>query len=177
MFRIYSRFDVGAFCEWHECRGCEAQFAGDFESARFWLSGFLTGDEQAMTLRAVAQRAGDGYRLNARSGQDLVEDLAHRIASGQLRICQRQSLPVQDEAIVLETAPSAASTAPPPPPVRSRSAPIAPPRSEASTLPPNVDAAAMARVLRSAADEGVPFCEVCEEARRARETAAAEAAA
>ena len=177
MYRIYSRFDTGILCEWHECTGCESPLQpGEYDSAKIWLSGFLVNDERAMNLRIAAHHGGDGLGLTQRSGQHVVDELARRIASGQLRVCHRQSVIVDDEPMVMEAAPTTLS--PPPPPVaRGRSAPVSAPPPEQRTLPPNVDAAATAAVLTQAAQDGIPFCEVCEKARLERERAAAEAPA
>ena len=75
-----------------------------------------------------------------------------------------------DEGVPLVKAP------PPPKPARRwvEPPPPAPPApSEDATFTPNLDAAALAKVLRDAAQAGVPFCEECEKARQAQSRTAA----
>lgn len=159
MFRIHSRFDVGDFCAWNECRGCRPKFeAGDRAAARDWLSGFLVNDAQAAVLRQLAHRPGADRHLPLHSTQAVVDHLAQLIAHGELRVCGRDHPAPQ-----IETSVGTAPPGPPPPPVaaRSRSAPVAPPP-EPTTLPGNLDAAAMAATLVAAANAGAPFCEICE---------------
>lgn len=164
MFRIYSRFDVGDFCTWNECKGCRPKFdAGEREAARDWLRGFLVDDAHVAVLRQLAHRAGADRGLPLHTTQAVVDQLAHLVASGELRVCGRDH-----PSHLIETSVGTAPPGPPPPPVapRTRSAPVAAP-SEPATLPGNVDASAMAATLVAAAEAGVPFCEVCEKNKKA----------
>jgi hypothetical protein len=81
----------------------------------------------------------------------------------------RRDLPAP--AILLERAPAPAPTDPPaeaPAPAPART-----PAKEARPKPWSGDAVAQAQTLRDAARDGVPFCAVCEAARRERERQAA----
>ncbi len=173
MYRIYSRFDTGTLCEWHECTGCESPLQlGEYESAKIWLSGFLFNDEQLMNLRVSAHHCSDKLGLTQRSGKDVVEDLARMIGNGELRVCHKQTVVIHEEPMVMGVAPAEPSQ-PAPPVSRGRSAPVRPPPPEPSTLPSNVDAKATAAVLTEAAESGTPFCEACEKAKKERESAEA----
>ena len=160
MYRIYSRFDVGDFCTWHECKGCQPKFSlGEHEAARDWLRGFLVDDAHAVTLRRLAHLAGGDVGLTQHSTQGVIEQLAGLIACGQLRVCGK------DQAVhLIQTSTGTAPPGPPPPPpaARGASAPVVAPPPAPSTLPAQVDAAAMAKTLVAAAAEGAPFCEICE---------------
>lgn len=176
MFRIHSRFDTGALCEWHECQGCDSPIkAGEYESARTWLRGFLIDDAQAMDLRHRAHGTGDGLGLGTRNGEGVVEELARKIGSGWLRVCSLQSTVKQDQAMQTEIGQPTSPPPPPPPVNRSRATTVAAPPPEPTTMPSNLDAVAMAKVLTAAAESGVPFCEICEKNKRARQTAEATA--
>jgi hypothetical protein len=75
--------------------------------------------------------------------------------------------------------PLLAPAPPPPAPAsspRPAAAPAAAPPAAETTFGSDLDVAAMVAVLQQAAQDGVPFCEECEKAKRAA-TAAAETAA
>ncbi len=177
MYRLCSRFETGAMCEWHQCSGCESPLQpGEFEAARIWLRGLLLNDGQGANLRAIAYQGIDRAGLTHRSVVEVVDELAWKISSGQIKVCQRQR-EVDDPATVVGPLAPRAAPAPAPSSSRSRSAPVAPPPPEPTTMPRNVDAAAVAAVLTEAAKSGAPFCEVCEKARVERERQTAGAAA
>ncbi|WP_418320994.1 hypothetical protein [Piscinibacter sakaiensis] len=168
MLKLYSRFDIRTLCERHECTGCEA---GDPASASFWLSRFIGHGEPASSLRLVADDGSESFEISRRSDTDLVDMLAQRIDNGELRICNR--LARHEEPMVLTPVRPVPPKEPPPPVSRRRSAPVAAPPPEPTTMPATVDVAAMAAVLTSAAQEGVPFCEICARAQAERERTAA----
>lgn len=177
MFRIHSRFEEGAFCEWHECQGCVPRFGLDErEAAATWLRGFLVDDAQVAALRESAHRAGDGLGLVGLGSQQVIDQVAWLISTGRVRVCGRGGDAASAVQEVMKTTDSPPRPAfdpvlPVRTPPRSRSAP--PPSSpEDSTLPGAVDADAMADALLGAAADGTPFCEMCE---KQRETAASAA--
>lgn len=170
MFRIHSRFDEGAFCEWHECRGCEPRFrVHEREAALDWLRGFLVDDTQVATLRAAAHQIGLLTDLAGQTSQQVVDRLAWLIGSGRLRVCGRATR--TDESAVQEilggtdTRPRSGfdSILPVRSPGRGRAAP--PPAVDDGTFS-EMDATAMMQALLSAAADGSPFCEVCDKAGR-----------
>lgn len=175
MSSVYSRFDVGEFCTWHECQGCQPRIPpGEHDAARDWLRGFLVDDAQVARLRQLGHLSVGDAGLSLQGSHSVIEQLAGQIASGQLRVCGKYH-PVHQ----IETSAGTAAAGLPPAP-----APVAAPRSasavtaaapDPATLPSTTDAKAMASVLVAAAAQGLPFCEVCEKKKAARQ--AEEAAA
>ena len=112
----------------------------------------------------------DDERLLVRAtDEEVCARVAGLIASGYLRLCGTKTQVYRDEGVPLVKAPPVPKPArrwlePPPP------APPAP--IEDSTFTPNLDAAALAKVLKDAARAGVPFCEECEKARRTQQRTA-----
>ena len=103
--------------------------------------------------------------LSGVSGIRLAAWTAEELQAGRLKILWRRRT-----QLVVGAAPAAAPVAP-----RRSPAPVSssPPTPQYSTFPPDVDAAAIARVLQDAAQDGVPFCEECMKAQAARDGAAA----
>jgi len=103
--------------------------------------------------------------LSGVSGIRLAAWTAEELQAGRLKILWRRRT-----QLVVGAAPAAAPVAP-----RRSPAPVSssPPTPQYSTFPPDVDAAAIARVLQGAARDGVPFCEECMKAQAARDGAAA----
>lgn len=174
MFRIHSRFDAIALCEWHECTGCpEMPFGRNRESTGRWLAQLLTDDARRAVVREMVHGTGDGLGLANASTEQVVDQLVDSIASGRLRVCGK--LGVQPHETPMSLVMAMAPPGPAPAPVaRSSSAPAAAAAPEAATLP-LIDAPAMAAVLVAAAEDGVPFCEICEKNKRERQAAAATA--
>lgn len=175
MFRIHSRFDAIALCEWHECSGCpELPLGRNREATGRWLAQFLTDDARRSLLRDMVHVTGDGLGLGTVSTQQVVDQLVDCFASGRVRVCGK--LGVQPHESAMNLVKAMAPPGPAPAPVaRSSSVPAAAPP-EAATLPP-IDAGAMAAVLVAAAEDGVPFCEICEKKKQARQAASAGATA
>ena len=103
--------------------------------------------------------------LSGVSGIRLAAWTAEELQAGRLKILWRRRT-----QLVVGAAPAAAPVAP-----RRSPAPVSssPPTPQYSTFPPDVDAAAIARVLQDAARDGVPFCEECMKAQAAQDGAAA----
>ena len=99
--------------------------------------------------------------LSGVSGIRLAAWTAEELQAGRLKILWRRRT-----QLVVGAAPAAAPVAP-----RRSPAPVSssPPTPQYSTFPPDVDAAAIARVLQGAARDGVPFCEECMKAQAARD--------
>ena len=171
MFRIHSRFDAITLCQWRECTGCpEPAFVRNRDATNRWLGSFLSDDIGQGWLREMAHATGDGLGLARLRPHQLLDHLTDSIATGRLRVCGKGGVIPHEELMELTSA-MAPPGAPPPPVVRSSSASAAAAAPEAAALPP-VDAAAMAAVLVAAAEDGVPFCEICERARQARQSTA-----
>lgn len=171
MFRIHSRFDAISLCTWRECTGCpEPAFVRNREATNRWLSTFLSDDVGQGRLREMAHATGDGLGLATLKPHQILDHLTDCIATGRLRVCGKGGVVPHEAPMELTT--GMAPPGPPPEPVaRSSSAPAAAPP-EPPTLPP-VDGEAMAAVLVAAADDGVPFCEICEKNKQARQATAA----
>jgi hypothetical protein len=125
------------------------------ESTLSYLRQFLgDGENRAVLRRYLAE---GGLQLGGRhfSDEDLLVVLAHRIATGELRILtRRMNQPKPPLEAPAETTPREveASQVRPPPPA---SAPAAAPAEEES----EVDQLAQAQTLESAAESGAPLCE------------------
>lgn len=158
-------------CRWHECRGCEHVDSEQSIDAALRALRERKFDLAAMDdLRHVALRYDDERLLVRATDDEVCTRVAVLIASGRLRLCGERPDVYQDEGVPLVKAP------PPPKPARRwvEPPPPAPPApSEDATFTPNLDAAALAKVLRDAAQAGVPFCEECEKARQAQSRTAA----
>ena len=171
---IPSRLRQDTVCRWHECRGCEHVDNEEGIDAALRALRERKLDLAAMDdLRRVAQHYDDERLLVRATDDEVCVRVAVLIASGRLRLCGAQPQVYRDEGVQLVKAPPQPKPArrwvePPPP------APPAP--SEDATFSPNLDAMAMAKVLRDAAQAGMPFCEECEKARRAQPRTAASAA-
>lgn len=113
--------------------------------------------EHSAAARTLADLSGvSGIRLAAWTAEEL--------QAGRLKILWRKRT-----QLVIGVTPAAAPAAPrrTPTPVSS-----SPPTPQYSTFPPDIDAAAIARVLQDAARDGVPFCEECMKAQAARDGSA-----
>lgn len=97
------------------------------------------------------------------SRRDMLQALAQRLADGRLIIMDRFANPgthhnfKRKPKLALQSVP--ATTSPPP---------KAPPPAAEPDAPPEIDEAAQAQTLKSAADNGKPFCEICEKAKAER---------
>jgi len=153
-------------------------FQGRSDLALSWLRRFQSDRLVMSELRTLLDRAANP--LSRSSDDAVLKEVAARLSSGEFHICTEYGHPIHmavadvqpadpDAAAkeALENAPPARAPAPPPP---------APAPAPAPTIPENADAAQIASVLTEAAQEGAPFCEVCEKA-KAEEAAAAAAAA
>ncbi len=165
MHWIPPRLREDTVCRWHECRGCEHvdDEHGVEDAIRALRERKL--DQAAMEdLRHLALRYDDERLLVRATDDEVCGRVAGLISSGRLRLCGAMPQLYRDEGVPLVKAPPEPKPArrwveppPPAPPV-----PI-----EDSTFTPNLDAAALAKVLKDAAKAGMPFCEECEKARRA----------
>ena len=167
---IPPRLREDTVCRWHECRGCEHVDDERGIDAAMHALRERKFDQAAMEdLRHVALRYDDERLLVRATDDEVCMRVAGLISSGRLRLCGALPQVYRDEGVALVKAPPQPKPArrfvePPPP------APPAPP--EDSTFTPNLDAAALAKVLTDAAQAGTPFCEECEKARRAQPRAA-----
>lgn len=168
MFRIHSRFDAITLCQWRECTGCpEPAFVRNREATQRWLGTFLADDMGQGRLREMAHATGDGLGLARLTSHQVLDHLTDSIATGRLRVCGKGG--VIPHEVPMELTSAMAPPGPPPAPVaRSSSAPVAAAAPEPPTLPP-VDGEAMVAVLVAAAEDGVPFCEICEKNKNARQ--------
>jgi len=117
--------------------------------------------DEEVAAREAAQRLAEHpaaarqlRELGGLHAVDLATWTAGQLQSGALKILWRRREPLTE---AVEPA------APPPPPTRRPAAPgpSSPPTPAYSTFPPGIDAAAVAQVLKAAAQDGVPFCEEC----------------
>ncbi len=146
-------------CHWAERVGRELRVpTGDFSSARRWVAGLLADGAQVHALRARIA-ALPGIALANSNDHQLAEQLVHAIVFGHLRVCATGA-PRKLMRLASQPAPAAAAASTAPATRRSAAAPAS------AASEPEIDAVAMAQVLREAAETGVPFCEECERARR-----------
>ncbi len=85
---------------------------------------------------------------------DVLQEVAKRLYASKLRVTDR-GIPVR--------APVTKEAEPMPPPPPPALPPPKPPPPDEPTFPPNTDAAAVAAVNKKAAEDGTPFCEICQE--------------
>jgi hypothetical protein len=122
---------------------------------------FRSAEQATAAARKLLAKEVLRVQLQEQSGErldQLPEWTARQLLAQTLHLLWRPRLPL----IVSAAAPPAA----PPSPVRAAPAP-APAAPAYSTFPPDLDAAAVAQSLISAAQDGVPFCEECQKARAA----------
>lgn len=159
----------------HACSRCDGpndlRTFPDRNAALFWLMRFA-GDAVVMAdLRSLASTSGTAglpvWRLN---DYQVLEHVSWLLIRGLLHV-HRVAAP----ATAFVTASSVSAVAPPPSKgaaprkaASESSSPVAKPEQEADTFSSQMDAAATAAVLRSAAAQGVPFCEECARAIAAR---------
>jgi hypothetical protein len=134
---------------------------------------FMTQDEArkaAALLAGHPAAASQLRRLGGATGVFLAAWTAQRLTAGTLKVLwQTREL-------------TAVTVAPPPVPMQAPArrtvAPASPsaPTPQESTFPPDFDAAAVARSLKDAAADGIPFCEECMKAKMAQDAAAVGAA-
>jgi hypothetical protein len=161
--------DQWKICNWHECQGCESLLQeGDRVAIEALLHSF-----DSVQLRQLAVRCDDFLLSGISSHLDdykLTRWLVSQFTSGRLRICK---LPTQAKTSTAGAASSAAAQPEPPqsqPRKRTTASASTPTPSPADTqtFPSNFDAVAAAKVLKEAAKDGVPFCEECMKAARAK---------
>jgi hypothetical protein len=103
-------------------------------------------------------------------GGVLISWTADRLRAGDLQLIWRQ----RERTAITPPAPTGPAPAPLAP--RRRPPPSSTPSPQYSTFQPDLDAAAVAQGLKSAAQAGVPFCEECRKAEQARQSTAGEPA-
>jgi hypothetical protein len=130
------------------------------------------GSAESHRLRALVHEVGGIGRLTPLRERDLLGVLERQVQSGRLLVVtEARAMPVMSLLQMEAAVPEVSEPAPPPSPA---------PREEPVVVeaPPDFpNPAAQARVMREAARDGVPFCEECERARRAREASGAGAPA
>lgn len=164
MFRLNSRFGQSAFCEWHECPGCEPLYGpDDREAAVTWLRALPVGESQLKDLCASAEYAGITLDASSKGGASVTDQLAALLRSGRVRVCGQCT--VEDASATQELLRDRGGTGTGfdrllPERTPSRARPSPPPSPEQGTLP-GVDPGAMAEALLGAAAAGSPFVEIC----------------
>ena len=149
-------------CWPHECFQCRKSetLLNSAPAVERWLAG-LAGDAFMMiSLRKIA--AEHGYdRLDRFSDQDVVRTIAEKIASGALKLCDRNWSAPQSAATTQGAAPAPTEAFKPFPMeerVRQTGSSSAPPATDPPTFADNLNVPAQVRALASAAAQGVPFC-------------------
>lgn len=158
--------------------GTPVAFSDSFK-ARSYLGRFATKALDMQTLRAtLAQEIAPSQVLRMRD-DEVLRQMAWRLHAGHIRITEEQRVwnlsgiggrrPPANA--VFEHAPSV-SEPPPEDIVYGLSSPTTGPTLVRPSDEAHVDAQAQANTLAQAAQNGTPFCEVCEQARREQETQA-----
>ncbi len=156
---------------WFKDGGTDAGVGrGDPVEARQWLDRQVIDDVDASQLRLYALGQRDGTDWSRLDDTQVKEQLAAALDSGRLRTGVGAQVDLRGLGQVLPPAPPPRAPAPASSP---RPAPVAPPPPVETTFALDVDVAAQVAVLVQAAQDGVPFCEECERAKRQRAEATA----
>jgi hypothetical protein len=141
----------------------------DPDAARSLLGGSLGDREPRGELRRLLGARLSCEVVSRMSDGEVIDQIARRIGAGELRVYGMRAL----RRGYSFKAPDAVDEAVGPDEVGQEELVVASIDAEAAPeeLEPtvDVDAAAQAATLRSAAQDGVPFCEECEKAKQARE--------
>ena len=163
-----------SFHSWGQCDASgDLQEFADHSSALSWLRQTISDSPTMATLRSLAsEHESAGVAVRQMSDDRVLEHVSWLLRQGVLHV---HSIPAPATAWrivqVEQASPSAVSR-----PVISPKSTSAPPPvpkqiEEPDTFSSQTDAAATAAVLRSAAEDGVPFCEECAKAAAARKAA------
>jgi len=148
-------------------------FRGRADLALQWLRQF---EDEAYLLDELREILGPGALSRATDNRRILEEVAQRLASGELQLCgeycgayhSRTDYRFEETGgDEIETTPS---SAPAPTPAVSSAATAAATQSETpqetaeAAVSPGTDAEATAQAMKAAAKEGVPFCEECAKA-------------
>ena len=148
-------------------------FVGRPDLALLWLRQF-EGD--ALFLQELRRLVGSPASLSGDDGR-LIQEAAEQMSAGRLQICGEFCGHYQSPAtdVKFAEAEEEAIPAKPPAPAPSPAPSTEETAQEASqsAFPPSTDESAMAEVLKSAAQDGTPFCEECAKAKQARTPAPA----
>jgi hypothetical protein len=149
------------FCSPHECSECRksAFLLNGHAGAEQWLASRSANPLVILSMRQVAFDRGHD-RLRRLNDQDVIKAIAWEVASGALRLCDRNwetprfvgtttgvTDDVDDKPFPIQERTKTVTSAPPPP-------------ADPPTLP-DVNVQAQAAALSSAAAQGVPFCAEC----------------
>jgi hypothetical protein len=134
----------------------ESEEFSDHRSALAFHLRFKSDGQFMSGLRQLLAGRNPGYALSRVSDQQVLEEIAGLLASGQLQL-KYEYRAVQEGTAPTEPEPAAQPGPEPPPPPKHYAPPE--PEPEESVFPPDMDAAAMAGVLQQAAQSGKPFCE------------------
>lgn len=164
------------FHPWHRCEALSALTTFPDRHAAFcWLKQFRSDPVSMAILHSVVAEGGPGGSVSSRYGDDQVlEDLSWLLSRGVLH-AHRVPPPRTAWRIAEEEADSAEAAAFPSRPVTPQAGAVSSPAKaveELDTFSSQTDAAATAAVLRSAAADGLPFCEECAKAAAAARKAA-----
>ena len=138
--------------------------------AQQWLDRQVLDDADAARLRWYAAGLHDGTDWWRLDDAQLKEQLAAALDQGRLRTGQGEKVrlrPLDQLQPVPQPAAAAPAASPRAAPAPAPAAPVE------TTFAPNLDVAAQVAVLVQAAQDGVPFCEECERAKRERAEATA----
>ena len=146
---------------WYECEDCtqHAHFSSQL-TALLFLQRFLNSDGAMSGLRRFIREEGHSAIRHFHSDEKTLGQIAQMLACGELHLTRK---PLAFRMAPPRLSQPAASGRPqsssePEPPRREAAEPPPPPPPEEPGLPPNVDMAAIARVLTHASISGKPFC-------------------
>jgi hypothetical protein len=155
---------------WHRCQAdAEAWAFPDRHAAALWLKQFKADPISMAGLRSVMLQHGVGLSPRQTGDDKLLEEAAWLLSKGVLHV---HRVPARRTAWNTGQTQASSSVAPASPRAAA-SQPAAPAKvaEEQDTFSSQTDGAATAAVLRSAAANGVPFCEECAKAGAARQAA------
>jgi hypothetical protein len=163
-----SQWDLHA---WHSCHAdTEAWSFPDRNAAALWLKPFKSNPVSMAALRSVMVQLGHSASPRHNGDDKLLEEAAWLLSKGVLHVhkmpARRTAWNTGQKEPEFDTAP----VSPRPAASRPASAP-AKVAEEPDTFSSQTDGVATAAVLRSAAADGVPFCEQCAKSAAARRAA------
>jgi hypothetical protein len=138
------------------------RFRGRADLALAWLQRFENDRRVMSELRHLLVESGNA--MPRATDRQVLEDIAQRLAAGELHVCAESSHPFHHDTTEVkipaesEEEPAAGPSPAPAP------APPPPPPAAQETLPEDADADKIADSLKEAAQNGTPFCEECKKA-------------
>lgn len=164
MKTLENGLDRAELCWWYQSGSGDAKWVYfDHEEAARFLRQYYFDRFFIHELRMLLGDVEMGYVLTTLHDHQIFDEVARRLASGQLLLRRYAPRPadyagIDPEAEIESITPVAPPPAAPPP---RREPEREPPPPEEATFPPDTDAKRIAEAKKEAARLGLPFCEEC----------------